>query len=107
MTHKTPWTPGMWHRGYNDARAARAYDPPPITHHERKEYEAGWEYGRKGDADPRLASLAPEMAEALRALLEHEGERGVDGIGGEHDSDALKRAKESACAILSRLPKGE
>lgn len=54
------------------------------------------------DANARLLKAAPDLAEALRAMLEHEGERGVNGIGMEYDSGALERAKGMARAALAK-----
>ena len=43
------------------------------------------------------------LVAALRLLLTHEGERVMDGIGIEHDSEPLESAKETAYALLARL----
>lgn len=42
----------------------------------------------------------PLMFDALRAMLAHEGERTTDGIGIEHDSEALAKAKSLACSAV-------
>lgn len=41
------------------------------------------------------------LQDALAALLEHEGKREYSGIGTEHDSAALEKAKNDARALLA------
>jgi hypothetical protein len=43
---------------------------------------------------------------ALKAMLAHEGEREVSGIGTEHDSDALEAAKRLAYAAIASAEEG-
>lgn len=54
------------------------------------------------EADARLFAAAPAMYEALKAMLEHEGERVYSGIGTEHDSEVLEAAKQAARAALAQ-----
>lgn len=49
-----------------------------------------------------LAGAAPELAGALRALLEYEGDRVFTGIGLEVDSPPLEAAKQAARAALAK-----
>jgi hypothetical protein len=63
-----------------------------------------FEFDNKYDAF--LISAAPDLLEALTLMLEHEGERGVNGIGLEYDSDNLERAKELAIKAIKKA-KGE
>ena len=61
------------------------------------------EHGGTGsDANAALIAAAPAMYEALRAMLEHEGERVYSGIGTEHDSEVLEAAKQAARAALAQ-----
>jgi len=53
-------------------------------------------------ANLRLIAAAPELLEALVELLEHEGQRVVNGIGLEEDSDELRAVKEQARAAIAR-----
>lgn len=53
-------------------------------------------------ANARLISAAPELLEALKALLAHEGEIEYSGIGTESDSDALEEAKKAAKAAIAK-----
>jgi len=53
-------------------------------------------------ANLRLIAAAPELLEALVELLEHEGQRVVNGIGMEDDSDELRAVKEQARAAIAK-----
>jgi hypothetical protein len=53
-------------------------------------------------ANARLIAAAPELLEALKALLLHEGEKCFSGIGTEHDSYALEAAKNAAIAAIAK-----
>lgn len=55
---------------------------------------------------PSVPSVNQELLKALEALLEHEGERSVNGIGLESDSEALEKAKANASTAIARA-KGE
>ncbi len=55
-----------------------------------------------GRANATLIAAAPAMYEALKAMLEHEGERVYSGIGTEHDSEVLEAAKQAARAALAQ-----
>lgn len=49
----------------------------------------------------KLMAAAPDLLNALVAMLEHEGERDVTGIGIECDSDKLEKAKIMARAAIA------
>ena len=53
-------------------------------------------------SDAALIAAAPAMYEALKALLQHEGEREYTGIGNELDSVALEQAKQDAQTALAQ-----
>jgi hypothetical protein len=53
-------------------------------------------------ANGRLFAAAPDLLEACKDLLEHEGAREVNGIGMECDSVALERAKQLARAAVAK-----
>ena len=97
------WTPGPWtftrpHPGQ--------YAIIPAKHEKRGDM---WtlayirDFQANDEANARLIAAAPEMAEALAALLSHDGETVTDGIGVEHDSEALEQAKHRARALLARI----
>lgn len=82
------------------------------THSEEGEPTDQWNMAiRKARA--ALANTAParpdvnaELLAALKALLAHEGERVLSGIGTEHDSEALESAKSQAREAIGKA-KGE
>lgn len=57
-------------------------------------------FGHLGMTPDEIGNRMIALQDALAALLEHEGERETDGIGIEHDSDALAAAKKNARALL-------
>lgn len=65
--------------------------------------------GEDSTADIKLVLTAvnhhEKLLEALKLLLEHEGERQVDGIGIEHDSRNLENAKRLACQAIEEASK--
>lgn len=59
--------------------------------------------GLNNEADAHLIAAAPELLEALKELLAHEGERSYDnGIGYETDSIALEKAKNIARSAIDK-----
>lgn len=54
------------------------------------------------EANANLIAAAPDLLEALRDLLAHEGEISYSGIGTEHNSEALEAAKIKARAAIGR-----
>lgn len=53
-------------------------------------------------ANGKLAAAAPELLAALQSLLDHEGERELNAIGLELESQALEEAKESARSAIAK-----
>ena len=50
----------------------------------------------------RAVNSHDELVEALEELLRHEGDREVDGIGLEHDTEPLEKAKRKAREALAK-----
>lgn len=57
-------------------------------------------FGHMGMTPDEIGNRMIALQDALAALLAHEGERVADGIGIEHDSAALEKAKNAARAVL-------
>lgn len=66
------------------------------THH-------AWLDWEEQEANANILAAAPAMYLALQALLAHEGERELSGIGTEHDSEALEAAKLAAKQALAQV----
>lgn len=94
-------TPGSWHIGLR---------PGPMIYGPKGEQVASLTDSllsrEETAANARLIKAAPALLRALERLLEHEGERETDGIGIEHDSEALENAKRAAYAAITQA-KGE
>jgi hypothetical protein len=103
---KTTHTPGPW-----DAQTAQ----PHVTrawHVRNRDIGRGvcdlspakWEdtSDAETEANARLIAAAPELLDALLAVLRHEGERDVSGVGMEFDSTALESAKVAAYAAIAK-----
>jgi hypothetical protein len=57
-------------------------------------------FGHLGMTPDEVGNRMIALRDALSALLQHEGERVLDGIGIEHDSPALEQAKKTAADLL-------
>ena len=97
MTQPAKHTPGPWHLEYD-------VDGIPLTIIGADNSAIGivetWNAHTEGNR--HLLTAAPAMYEALKAMLEHEGERVYSGIGTEHDSEVLEAAKQAARTALAQ-----
>lgn len=57
-------------------------------------------FGHLGMTPDEIGNRMIALQDALRALLDHEGERETNGIGLEFDSPALEAAKKTARELL-------
>lgn len=103
MTHTAKHTPGPWTARKAPERNAYAWDVegaqgtvPTIAR------MALVDRVSEVEANAHLIAAAPAMYEALKAMLEHEGERVYSGIGTEHDSEVLEAAKQAARTALAQ-----
>lgn len=98
----TPHTPGPWRVSRDRAADIRS---ATMVVRDREQWSVAYLFGcecPRHDKDARLIAAAPEMLEALRAMLEYF----VENVG-EPLTNAQSRASCAARALLARIEKGE
>jgi hypothetical protein len=104
---ETPWTPGPWWVGRNERSVVCNTEIPEWHTADSVEYYGGHLVAESmAPANARLIAAAPELAEALEAMLyEYEGVYDMTAPT-HHQSDAALKAESMARAALAKA-KGE